>query len=122
MAGPDPAIHAVPPRTNWPSKLMLRHGMDRPVKPGDDVKNGQSIAIEVTVQPHNLCNEIIEPPVGRGQLLQRPDEQRARAARPQEEREMREIAALREGACDVVQGMSAEIFASSPISGRGTNS
>jgi hypothetical protein len=37
MAGLDPAIHAMASIQSRPQELMLhRHGLDRPVKPGDD--------------------------------------------------------------------------------------
>lgn len=59
---------------------------------------------EVAVQPRDLGDEVVEAPVGGGELAERPDEQRARPTRPQKKRQMREITALREGAGEVVHG------------------
>jgi hypothetical protein len=51
---------------------------------------------EQPVQPRDLADKIIEPSIRRGKLLQRPHQETRRARRPQEEREMRKIAALDE--------------------------
>ena len=59
---------------------------------------------EELIQARDLGDEIVEAPVGGRELAERPDEQPARAGGPEEEREMGEIAALREGAGHVVHG------------------
>ncbi len=57
---------------------------------------------EKPVQPRDLADEIVEPPVGSGELAQRPDEQPGRRRSPKEQREMRQVPALRKRACDVI--------------------
>ena len=60
------------------------------------------VPVEEPVQPRDLVDEIIEPPVGRDELAQRPHQQPARPACPEEQDEMRKIAALADRARDVV--------------------
>src|SRR5215217_2116305 len=54
------------------------------------------------VEARNLAHEIIEALVGRSHLLERPDQQRTRPARPQKQRQMRQIPALDNGLGEVV--------------------
>ncbi len=50
------------------------------------------------IKPRQLPYKIIEPLIRRDQLLHRAPGERARARSPEKQREMREVAALGEGA------------------------
>ncbi len=69
------------------------------------------------VEARKLAHEVVEAAHRGREIAQREQSGRARAARPQEQGQVREIAALPEYLRDVVQGSTRQRYlASSPIS------
>src|SRR5690606_23021168 len=56
-----------------------------------------SVLLEEPVDRGDLAHELIEPPVRRRELAQHKHQQRTRPAGPQEQRQMREVTAGRDG-------------------------
>src|SRR6185437_11154270 len=73
---------------------------------------------EELIQGGDLAYEVVEAPVGGGQLAQRPDQQRAGTTGPEEQCEVREIAPRRDGASEFVHDDVLEGWASGPSAAR----
>jgi hypothetical protein len=58
------------------------------------------------VESRQFAHESVEPAIGAGQLPQREEQKARRAARPQQQRKMGEIAALNESLRDLAHGLS----------------
>src|SRR5690606_24738355 len=56
-------------------------------------RNPLAAIVEEPIQPGDLGDEVVEAAVGAGELLERPDQQCAGAGGPEEQRQMRQVAA-----------------------------